>query len=65
MAPVIEVTTEQLVERQTELLHELSLASYDEFRGRARLGILTDREWAARDELDSIAYLLGEDDLTD
>ncbi|MDX2377304.1 hypothetical protein M4I32_10885 [Microbacterium sp. LRZ72] len=62
---MIELTTEQLTARRDELLGALHLASYDEFRERADAGILTDREWAHRNELDSLAYLLGEDDLTD
>lgn len=65
MAPVIELTTEQLTARRDELLASLRLASYDEFRERAGAGVLTDREWAIRNELDSLAYLLGEDDLAD
>lgn len=65
MAPVIELTTEELLERQTELLESLNLESYDAFRERATAGLLTDREWALRNDLDSIAYLLGEDELTD
>lgn len=65
MAPVIQLTTDQLVERRNELLAELHLASYQQFRERAADGILNDREWGLRNELDSVAYLLGEDDLTD
>lgn len=65
MAPVIELTTEQLVARRDEILHSLALATYGDFRSRAQGGVLTDREWGLRNELDSLAYLLGEDDLTD
>lgn len=65
MAPVIQLSTEQLIARRDELLAQLHLASYEEFRERAAQGILNDREWGLRNELDSVAYLLGEDELTD
>ncbi|MFI8593270.1 hypothetical protein ACIGCK_02400 [Microbacterium sp. NPDC078428] len=64
MEHIIMVTTEQLLARRSELLHALNLDSYEEFRERADAEILTSREWALRNELDSLAYLLGEDDLT-
>lgn len=65
MAFVIKLSTEQLIARREELLAELHLDSYEQFRARAARGILSDREWSLRNELDSVAYLLGEDDLTD
>lgn len=65
MAPVITLTEEQLVTRRDELLAELHLGSYAEFREIAREHRLSDLGWVVRDELDSIVYLLGEDDLTD
>lgn len=65
MAPVIQLTTEQLLARRDELLAELHLDSYERFRERAVEGILNDREWGLRNELDSVVYLLGEDELTD
>lgn len=65
MAPVIQLTEEELRSRFTSILASLGLASYDEFRERVEKKLLQDREWAARDELDSIAYLLGENHLTD
>lgn len=65
MAPVITLTKDQLVARRDELLAELRLGSYGEFREIARERRLSDLGWAVRDELDSIVYLLGEDDLTD
>ena len=64
MAPVIQLTTEQLLARRDELLADLRLDSYEQFRERAANGILNDREWGLRNELDSVAYLLGEDELT-
>jgi hypothetical protein len=65
MAPVITLTEEALVARRDEILRELNLSSYEAFRELARERRLTDLGWALRDELDSIAYLMGEDDLTD
>lgn len=65
MAPVIQLTESDLRERLASILDSLGLRSYDDFRARAEKNLLQDREWAARDELDSIAYLLGEDRLTD
>lgn len=65
MAPVISITTRDLVSRRDEILSEPNLSSYDEFRSLAAAHRLSDRGWALRDELDSIAYLLGEDELTD
>lgn len=49
MAPVIDLTTEQLEARQADLLKQARVASYSEFRERSRMGILTDTEWALRD----------------
>ena len=65
MAPVITLTKDRLVARQNELLAQLRLGSYEAFREMARERRLTDQGWAVRDELDSIAYLLGEHELTD
>lgn len=62
---MIQLTEEELRSRFTSILASLGLASYDEFRERVEKKLLQDREWAARDELDSIAYLLGENNLTD
>lgn len=65
MAPMVDVAEDQLVARRDEILHSVGLETYAEFRERSREQVLSDREWGARDELDSIAYLLGEDELTD
>ncbi|WP_143739014.1 hypothetical protein [Microbacterium sp. Yaish 1] len=65
MAPVIQISESDLRDRLSSILGSLGLSSYQEFRSRAEANMLEDREWAARDELDSIAYLLGENHLTD
>lgn len=65
MAPVIELATEDLEARRDELLASVGLNAYSEFRQRSADDVLTAREWSIRDELDSILYLLGEDELTD
>lgn len=65
MAPVLQLTESDLRDRLATILGSLGLRSYEDFRDRASKNLLQDREWAARDELDSIAYLLGEDQLTD
>lgn len=61
MAPVIEVTRETLLARRTEILGSLDIADYEEFRRRLALGLLSDAEWAELDELEAIAFLLGDD----
>lgn len=65
MAPVITIEERDLIERRDALLRDLGLTSYAEFRREAHARPLSDRAWALRDELDSIAYLLGENELTD
>ncbi|GAB3754727.1 hypothetical protein GCM10027591_03610 [Zhihengliuella somnathii] len=65
MTPVVSVTEAELVDRQRELLERVRLTTYAEFRQMAAEHRMTDEAWAVRDELDGIAYLLGEDELTD
>lgn len=65
MAPVIELATDDLLARRAELLSSVGLESYAQFRERSNRDVLSAREWSIRDELDSVEYLLGEDDLTD
>lgn len=64
MTPATTVTVAELVERQRELLGRVRLTSYAEFRQMAAEHRMTDEAWAVRDELDGIAYLLGEDELS-
>jgi hypothetical protein len=60
MAPVIDVTREVLLNRRGEILQALG---YDaaEFRNIADSSTLTGEEWRAKEELDAIEFLLGED----
>ncbi|GAT73655.1 hypothetical protein MHM582_2149 [Microbacterium sp. HM58-2] len=64
MAPVIEVTPAELVARRESILTALGL-SLDEYLARAARSELTGDEWEARDDLDTIAFLLGESEFVD
>lgn len=60
MAPVIDTTREALLERRSEILESLGL---DE-GALAELSAgstLSGEEWEAKEELEAIAFLLGED----
>ena len=60
MSPrVVTQTREALVERRAEILRNLDL-TLEEFRELAATRTLTGEEWEAREELDQIAFLLGE-----
>lgn len=64
MAPVIEVTREGLIERRTEILAKLEM-SWAEYLAKARANELSDEDWSVRDDLDTIAFLLGESEFVD
>lgn len=59
MAPIMEFTSDELMEKQSELLARLGLTSYAEFAEKAAEGRLSDLDWEMRDELDSLNFLLG------
>ncbi len=59
MAPVVTVTREELEERRRTLLAELGI-SLDDFELLAATRTLTGREFDVKEELDEIAFLLGE-----
>jgi len=59
MAPVVTVTREELEERRRVLLAELGI-SLDDFEMLAATRTLTGREFDVKEELDEIAFLLGE-----
>jgi hypothetical protein len=59
MSPVITVTREELEERRGALLAELG-TSLEEFDRLAATRTLTGREFDVKEELDEIAFLLGE-----
>lgn len=65
MAPVIELKRHDLEARMSDLLSDVGLRSYGEFVERSQRRAFSDADWAIRDEVDSIAYLLGADELTD
>lgn len=64
MAPVIEVTRSQLQARRKKILTRLGI-TWDEYLRRARESELSGEEWDVRDDLDSIAFLLGEHEFID
>ena len=64
MAPVIEVTREELIARRDEILARLGL-TLDEYLRRAAESELSGEEWDVRDDLDSIAFLLDEQRFVD
>lgn len=59
MAPVVTVTRESLERRRAALLDALGM-TLDDFRTMAATRSLTAEEDEAREELDEIAFLLGE-----
>lgn len=59
MAPVVTVTRDELEERRRALLEELGM-SLEEFARLTETGTLTGREFDIKEELDKIAFLLGE-----
>lgn len=61
--PVLRVTESDLRDRREAVLRSLGM-SLDEFRRLiASATTLTGEEWEAKEELDNIAFLLGEDRL--
>jgi hypothetical protein len=59
MSPVVTVKRSKLEDRRRALLAELGL-SLDEFTALAETRTLTGREFDVKEELDEIAFLLGE-----
>jgi hypothetical protein len=59
MSPVVTVTRSELEDRRRALLDELGL-SLDEFEALADTRTLTGHEFDVKEELDEIAFLLGE-----
>ncbi len=64
MAPVIEVTREELLARRDAILARLGL-TLEEYLRRAGESELSGEEWDVRDDLDSIAFLLNEQQFVD
>lgn len=59
MSPVISVTRDELEDRRRALLEELGI-SIEDFVRLASTRTLTGREFDVKEELDEIAFLLGE-----
>ena len=64
MSPVIEVTRDGLLARRARILEALGL-TIDEYYQRAEANVLGGAEWDFRDDLDTIAFLLGGDRFVD
>lgn len=60
MSPLLSVTREQLIDRRDAILARLGV-TLDEYMRRVDAAELSGPEWEARDDLDSIAFLLKED----
>lgn len=61
MAPVIDVSREELLARRVEILRRIDLDESDFEVARATRSLSTE-EWEAKEELDEIEFLLGADD---
>lgn len=59
MSPVIDVSSDALLERRRTIYDALGL-SPEEFDEVRRTRTLSGDEWDAKEELESIAFLLGE-----
>lgn len=59
MAPVIDVSRETLVERRRAIYDSLGIDA-ETFHSVEETRTLSGEEWEAKEELDAIAFLLGE-----
>lgn len=59
MSSVIKVTRAELLERREKILESLGV-TLNEYYDHADNSELSDAEWDARDDLDTVAFLLGE-----
>jgi hypothetical protein len=60
MAPVIDVTREELIARRAEVLRRIELDEAEFARASATRS-LSSEEWEAKEELEEIEFLLGAD----
>ena len=60
MAPVIDVSREDLLRRREEILRRIELDA-TEFETARAIRSLSSEEWEAKEELDEIEFLLGAD----
>jgi hypothetical protein len=61
MAPVIDVSSADLVARREQILRRIELTER-EFERAVATRTLSGEEWDAKEELDAITFLLGADD---
>lgn len=61
MAPVIEVSREELLSRRGAVLRHIEMDE-EEFERVRETRTLSSEEWLAKEELDEIAFLLGSND---
>ena len=59
MSPLVTETRDALIERRNAILAALGMTA-EELTHLAETRTLTGEEWEAREELDEIAFLLGE-----
>jgi hypothetical protein len=65
MSPsVVTVRRDDLFARRRRILERLGM-SLDEFKNLAATSVLTGDQWDALEDLDNIAFLLGEGDVPD
>ena len=64
MAPTVTKSRALLEAERDRVLKQLG-STLDDFRVAVRTRSLTADEWAAREELEEIEFLLGDDDLGD
>lgn len=62
MAHVVAVTRAELLERRNDILRQLG-TDLPTFAARAKAFSLVGKEWDTWDELENIAFLLGDDEL--
>lgn len=60
MSPSITVTPADLIRRRTEILERLGM-TLEDYKDASEQGAFSGEHWAVRDELQIIAYLLGEE----
>lgn len=60
MAPVIDVSRDELLARRIDVLRRIEL-SESEFERARETRSLSSEEWEAKEELEEITFLLGEE----
>ncbi|WP_298944588.1 hypothetical protein [uncultured Microbacterium sp.] len=60
MAPVIDVSRDELIARRAAVLRRIELSASEFERARETRSLSSD-EWEAKEELEEIAFLLGDE----